>query len=142
MLEGRSFLQVMWTPDQQFLLVWAQRDEPYGNTYELLRMRPDGSEPTLVLEDAVPFADELANGRLLVMGPGGSTNNWLRTLDLETFEIRELKDGKPRYANRVILGTIYAPDADSQAVWLVGTGLILVGVGVASTRLPPFRQRA
>lgn len=141
LLDGQPFLRVLWTPNREYLLVWVQRETSFGTSYQLIRVRPDGSDPTVVIDDIVPLVDEIIDGHLMIIGPGNVSNRWIRTLDLETFEIRELKDGKPRYANRTILGTTYTPDADSQVSGLVGLGVLLVGVGVASTRLPPFRQR-
>lgn len=140
--EGGRPYTLTWSADGQTLLVVADAESGYSYQ-KLYRMRPDGSETTLLVDNLRSSSlTQLADVDLVVLGTWGEVGSELHILDLKTLEIRRLHEDAPPQLMRQILTTLPMPEFDWQAGWLVGTGLILAGVGVAATRLPPFRQRA
>lgn len=139
--EGGRPYTLTWSADGQTLLVVADAESGYSYQ-KLYRMRPDGSE-TAVLVDNLRSSSltQLADVDLVVLGTWGQVGSELHILDLKTLEIRRLHEDAPPQLMRQILTTLPMPEFDWQAGWLVSMGLVLVGVGVTSTRLPPFRQR-
>lgn len=138
--EPSNLQQMVWSADNTWLiLLTTDQQSGYSSLY---KTRPDGS-------DATRLADNLRGMYLEIMVEAdavayttwGEIGKELHILDLQTLEIHPLHDDAPPRRMRQLLATLPMPEFDWQAGWLVSMGLILVGVGVASTRLPPFRQR-
>lgn len=137
---GRPYT-LTWSTDGQTLLLMAQNANGYSYQ-ELYQMRPDGSEATLLVDNLRSSSlTQLADVDLVVLGTWGEVGSELHILDLKTLEIRRLHEDAPPQLMRQVLATLPMPEFDWQAGWLIGLGVLMVGVGAVSTRWPPFHQR-
>ncbi|KAB2861716.1 MAG: DUF5050 domain-containing protein, partial [Anaerolineae bacterium] len=93
--EGGRPYTLTWSTDGQTLLVVTDAESGYSYQ-KLYRMRPDGSE-TAVLVDNLRSSSltQLADSDLVVLGTWGTVGSELHTLDLRTLEIRRLHEDAP-----------------------------------------------
>lgn len=130
--EPSNLRQMLWSADREWLLLLTWEQSGYLKLY---KMRPDGSDITVLLDNVrSSYLEWTENRRFAVFGTWGVVGEELHLLDLRTLEIRRLHDDAPPLRMRQFLTTLPMPEFDWQAGWLVGIGTVAVGLGVIAQR--------
>lgn len=129
--------QMFWSADGQWLILLTAESSGYQNLY---KMRPDGSEVTLLTEDIRSyFLETTQDAQAAIFATWGEVGKELHMLDFRTLKIRALRDDAPPNRIRQFLTTLPMPDFEWQVAELVLMGLLLIVVGVGAS-FPPIRH--